>query len=73
MGLKIGEGVVSAGEGFRGANEDAVDAGNLLAGIRQGHSRGSVLKCECKAGDFWLIIYDGCLKEARFLLEVSRA
>ena len=73
MGLKIREGAVSAGEGFRGANEDAVDAGNMLAGFRQDNSKVSVLKRECKAGDFGLIIYDGCLKEASFLLEISRA
>ena len=38
MGLEIGKGAVSAGEGFRGAEEDAVNAGKKLAGSRNGGS-----------------------------------
>ena len=34
VGLEIGKGAVSAGEGFGGAEEDAVDAGDMLAGSR---------------------------------------
>ena len=66
--MEIGEGAVSAGKGFRGANENAVDAANILLGFRQDDSRGSVLKCECKAWGFGLVIGDGCLEAARVLL-----
>ena len=31
MGLEVGEGAVSAGEGFGGAEKDAIDAANMLA------------------------------------------
>ncbi len=31
MGLEVGEGAVSTGEGFRGAEEDTVDAADMSA------------------------------------------
>ena len=72
VGLEIRESAMSPREGFRGAEEDTIDAATILVNCRQCHSRLTVLKCECKTGNFGLITWDGCLEEARVLLETSR-
>lgn len=72
MGLEVGERTVSLREGFGGAEEDAIDAVNVLANSQQCVFRKIVLKCESKARNYRLIVCDRCLEEARVLLETRR-